>query len=121
MQRIIVLVLCSVLGGLSLRSAEEVPARGDLIYQNNLAQLDDLEGWRMEGPGVTEFRDGWMEMYSPEKEYHHVLWGPEDFPDRFIAEWEAQNLNTDDGLCILFFAARGRDGRDLFDLSLIHI
>lgn len=118
MQRIIVLVLLSISAGLSMLSAEQIPDRGALIYQNNLAQPDDIEIWRMEGPGVTEFRDGWMEMYSPEKEYHHVFWGPKEFPDRFIAEWEAQNLNTDDGLCILFFAAKGMDGRDLFDPSL---
>lgn len=118
MRRKVVFVILSVFASLSMLPAEQTPVRGELIYQNNLARSEDAADWVMEGPGVTEFRDGWMEMYSPEKEFHHVLWCPEDFPDRIIVEWEAQNLDTDAGLCILFFAARGTDGRDLFDPAL---
>jgi len=72
----------------------------------------------MEGPGELEFRDGWMEMFSPEEKFHHVFWCPAVFPDRFIAEWEAQNLEPDAGLCIIFFAAKGLEGEDIFDTSL---
>jgi len=46
---------------------------------------------------------------------HHVFWCPENFPDRFIAEWEAQNREPDAGLCIVFFAAKGEKGEDIFD------
>lgn len=72
----------------------------------------------MEGPGVTSFRDGWMEMYSPNQEWHHVMWCPEIFPESFIAEWELQNLNPDGGLLIVFFSAAGTNGEDIFDPSL---
>lgn len=118
MSRKTIYVIFSFLLSVSILRSETVPTRGNLVYQNNLTRSDDIEGWVMEGPGVTEFRDGWMEMYSPEKENHHVLWCPEDFSDRFIVEWEAQNLDSDAGLCILFFAAQAMDGRDLFDPSL---
>jgi hypothetical protein len=75
----------------------------------------------MEGPGKVEFIDGWMHMYSPGQEMHHVFWCPEDFPGSFIAEWDAQNLGTDtmpSSLCIIFFAARGENGEDIFDPRL---
>src|SRR5690606_16996103 len=64
------------------------------------------------------FRDGWMEMYAPDQKWHHVFWCPKDFPSRFVAEWEMQNLNPEGGLAIVFFAAKGVDGRDIFDSSL---
>jgi hypothetical protein len=59
-----------------------------------------------------------MEMFSPNKSSHHVLWCPEKFPSSFIAEWEIQNLNLDSGLCIVFFAANGTNGEDILDNSL---
>jgi len=97
---------------------EPLPPRGELLYQNNLAEPKDVVDWVMEGPGKVDFRQGWMEMYSPEEENHHVLWCPEDFPESFIAEWEAQNLDPTYGLCIVFFAAHGENGKDIFDPSL---
>ena len=41
-------------------AAGEIPARGDLLYQNNLAAAADVAEWVMEGPGRVTFRDGWM-------------------------------------------------------------
>ena len=91
--------------------------KGELIYQNPLASKDDVAGWKMEGPGVTEFKDGWMHMYSPNEKFHHVFWCPKNFPGSFIAEWELQNQHTEAGLCIVFFSARGDKGEDIFDPS----
>lgn len=109
-------VLC--LARITPAAGGEIPARGDLLYQTNLAAATDVAEWVMEGPGRVTFRDGWMEMESPNQEFHHVFWCPQEFPDRFIAEWEAQNLDPAGGLCILFFAARGVAGEDVFDTSL---
>jgi hypothetical protein len=92
--------------------------RGDILYQNNLSEASDVSDWIMEGQGITEFKDGWMEMYSPDEAAHHVFWCPEDLPEKFIAEWEAQNLNPDAGLCIIFFAAKGTNGEGIFNSSL---
>ena len=91
--------------------------KGELIYSNPLASKSDVSDWIMEGPGVTEFKDGWMEMYSPNEKFHHVFWCPKDFPGSFIAEWELQNLETDAGLCIIFFSAKGNNGESIFDAS----
>lgn len=92
--------------------------KGELIYQNDLSDEDMVGDWVMEGPGMVEMKDGWMHMYSPGEEYHHVFWCPRDFPDHIIVEWEAQNMETDAGLCILFFAAQGINGEDIFDENL---
>jgi hypothetical protein len=93
------------------------PAKGKLMYENKLSSAEEVIDWKMEGPGVTEFKDGWMEMYSPEEKFHHVFWCPVDFPGSFIAEWELQNLETDAGLCIIFFSAKGDNGESIFDPS----
>ncbi len=92
--------------------------KGELIYTNDFASQSDVNDWVMEGPGDVYFENGWMHMYSPNEEYHHVFWCPEDMPDRFIAEWEAQNMEPDAGLCIVFFAAKGVNGEDIFHHSL---
>ncbi len=72
----------------------------------------------MEGPGTARVQDGWMEIFSKNKEYHHVYWCPEDFPANFVAEWDAQNLDKAGGLIILFFSAKGVQGQDVFDPTL---
>lgn len=88
---------------------------GRILYENDFSIPDQLEDWKMEGPGKTEFKEGWMHMYSPDEEWHHVYWCPMDFPESFAAEWEMQNMNPDAGLCIVFFAAGGINGEDIFD------
>lgn len=93
-------------------------AKGKLLYESPLASGKDVAGWIMEGPGTTVFEDGWMRMYSPGEKWHHVFWCPVDFPSRFVAEWEVQNLHPDAGLLIVFFAAKGVDGEDIFDPRL---
>lgn len=92
--------------------------KGELLYENTLATPSQLSAWTMEGPGETEFSNGWMQMYSPNEKMHHVFWCPETFPDSFIAEWQVQNLKFDAGLVIVFFAAKGLDGEDIFAPSL---
>jgi hypothetical protein len=92
--------------------------KGKLIYENNFASAQKLADWVMEGPGKIEFADNAMEMYSPNEEGHHVFWCPNDFPKDFIAEWDAKNFETDAGLCIIFFAAKGLKGQSIFDSSM---
>ena len=92
--------------------------KGALLYANELAAKEDTTGWRMEGAGALEFKNGWMQMHSPNQKGHHVFWCPRYFPANFIAEWEVQNLHPEAGLCIIFFAAKGLDGEDIFSPSL---
>lgn len=93
--------------------------KGKLLYENTFRSQEKLMDWVMEGPGILQFNKGWMKMFSPDKEWDHVLWCPEDFPSSFIAEWEMQNLDTSEGLTIVFFAAKGSGGEDIFDAVLL--
>lgn len=91
------------------------PEKGKLIYENDFSNKGKLSDWIMEGPGELKFADGWMEMYSPDKKWDHVFWCPKEFPGSFIAEWDMQNMDTTNGLTIIFFAAKGSKGEDIFD------
>ncbi|KXI27590.1 DUF1961 family protein [Paraglaciecola hydrolytica] len=92
--------------------------KGNLLYDNALASATDVANWVMEGSGETQFNDGWMQMHSPDEQGHHVFWCPQDFPDSFIAQWQVQNLKFDAGLVIVFLAAKGVNGADIFDSTL---
>ncbi|MBD3267995.1 DUF1961 family protein, partial [bacterium] len=91
---------------------------GKLLYHAAMNRVDSVSDWLMEGPGQVSFKDGWMHMQSPNEEMHHVFWCPKRFPENFIAQWEAQNMETDAGLCIVFFAAAGLDGQRIFSEEL---
>lgn len=108
---------------LGVRDYGPAPAdadRGALLYERALGKAEDVRGWVLEGPGIVDFRDGWMHMRSQRPDGpdgHIVHWCPDEFPARFRAEWDF-DLIGETGLCIVFFAARGQNGRDLFDPGL---
>ena len=56
-------------------------------------------------------------MRSRGFEEHVVFWCPETFPESYVAEWDFLRLSRH-GLAIVFFAAQGKGGKDLFDPSL---
>jgi len=112
----IVLLIC-ISSITAAHSQDKIFSKGDLIYENSFSDKNQVADWTMEGAGTLEFRGDWMEMYSSVEKYHHVFWCPKDFPSGFVAEWEVQNLKTDAGLCIIFFAAKGKNGEDIFDPS----
>lgn len=93
-----------------------------LIYENPLARAEDIEGFVLEGKAEICFDSGCMTMKNAlagelGQKANYVLWCPEEFPENVKVEWEFQPV-TDHGLCILFFSAAGKDGKDLFDPSL---
>ena len=95
-----------------------MPGKGQLLYAADFSNRESVADWVMEGPGALTFEDGWMQMFSPEEAMHHVFWCPAEFPESFLAEWEVQNLKPEAGLCIVFFAAKGEKGEELFHPSL---
>ncbi|MBI1286160.1 MAG: DUF1961 family protein [Flavobacteriales bacterium] len=92
--------------------------KGALVYANSFTQRDSLNDWVMEGAGVVATDSSGMTMYSPDEAGHHVFWCPQELPARFVAEWDVRNLHPEAGLCIVFFAAKGRHGEDIFDPQL---
>jgi hypothetical protein len=108
------------------RSRQPLPIadrRGRLLLDLPLASQKDIDGWVLEGPGQVTFEDGWMQMRSTRPDAkgdvngHIVNWCPRDFPASFVAQWEVQVL-SDWGLNIVFFAAKGENGEDIFAPNL---
>lgn len=97
-------------------------ARGELLYDNPLASADDIAGFRLEGQALTSFPQGRLRLENaldPDlgQESNFVFWCPEDFPADIAVSWDFWPIR-EPGLCIMFFAARGHGGTDLFDTSL---
>ena len=98
--------------------------KGKHLFAPDFSKKGVLDDWKMEGPGVIKpGADGWLYMESSEIDVggpgdgHFVFWPPQVFPSDFIAEWEFQP-QSDDGLCIVLFAAQGQNGEHLFDPAL---
>lgn len=97
--------------------------KGELIYSNQLASEEDVADWKLEGSAkISTYQDNVLleneldpDVYGDDA--HWVLWCPEQFPDRIMIEWEFSPIE-EPGLCMLFFAASGKEGQDLFDQSL---
>lgn len=92
-----------------------------MTYHNPLASADDLKGFRLEGDGAMSFPRGRLRLESLRpaedgQDANIVLWCPAEFGPDIVVEWEFWPIR-EPGLAILFFAARGRAGEDLFDLA----
>ncbi|MCR5823838.1 MAG: YesU family protein [Lachnospiraceae bacterium] len=93
-----------------------------LIYENPLASEKDVEGWTLEGQAKVSFEDGCMRMenaMSAEngQKANYVFWCDREFPDNIEITWEFKPIR-EPGLAIMFFAAKGINGEDIFDEKL---
>ncbi len=93
-----------------------------LIYDNPLSREADLKDFRLEGQAVCTFPEGKLRLenaLNPEKGQaaNYVLWCREEFPADFRLEVSFRPLR-EPGLAMIFFAARGQNGEDLFDPRL---
>lgn len=96
---------------------------GELLYENSLSCMQDIEKFHLEGNAKITFPNGRMRMENEMSEKlgqkaNYVLWCPEEFPSDIYIEWDFLPIQ-EPGLCMLFFAANGRQGEDLFDDSLL--
>lgn len=95
---------------------------GDLIYENPLASPKDVRDFRMEGDGAVSFPLGRMRLEGTRdpaegQKANIVYWCDQPLPDNIAISWDFYPVR-EPGLCILFFAARGRDGRSVLDPAL---
>ncbi len=94
--------------------------KGELVVEDTFDEPWE-ENWTLEGPGILTQEDGRLRMQEPEPgeegANHIVLWNNTEHPKDFIAEWEF-TPNTVEGLCIVFFSAKGVGGESIFDPSL---
>jgi hypothetical protein len=95
---------------------------GSLLYENKLACAEDVADFVMEGDGAVTFPLGRMRLESTRhpsegQAANIVYWCRETFPSDIIIRWKFWPIRQP-GLAIMFFAAEGRNGEDLFDPSL---
>ena len=95
---------------------------GKLIYENPLSCEEDIQGFVLEGSANVSFPEGRLRLENAlsaaeGQKANYVLWCSEDFPSDVRIEWKFQPIK-EPGLAILFFAAKGRNGEDIFDTSL---
>lgn len=93
-----------------------------LIYENPLSCEEDIRDFILEGSAVITFPEGRMRMENARSDKegqkaNYVLWCPEEFPSDVRIEWDFFPIK-EPGLCMMFFAAKGRNGEDLFDEGL---
>jgi len=96
--------------------------RTEKMYENPLASREHTAGFVLEGEASIVFPHGAMRLAnsldaSIGQEANFVYWCPEIFPDDIEIEWDFTPLR-EPGLSMLFFAARGKEGADLFDPRL---
>jgi hypothetical protein len=95
---------------------------GRTIYENPLARPADVKDFRLEGDAAITFPRGRLRMENLRdagegQAANFVFWCPRDFPPDIAVSWEFRPVQ-EPGLCILFFAAAGKNGEDLFDPKL---
>ncbi|OXU15104.1 DUF1961 family protein [Sedimentisphaera salicampi] len=94
----------------------------ELIFSSPLRAPKDVRGWVAEGPAQINFRKDGLVLESSVKDFdfatgHITFWCWANFPPNFLAEWNAQVL-SENGACLVFFAARGQNGKDVYDASV---
>lgn len=93
-----------------------------LIYENTLSCEEDIKDFILEGSAKISFPRNRMRMENQlnpllGQEANYVLWCKEEFPSDIYIEWKFWPIK-EPGLAMLFFAAKGINGEDLFDSSL---
>ena len=94
-----------------------------VLYRNALSGPADVAGWVAEGPVSPGTFEGALELSGSldDAEFgdhaHWTFWCPEEFPDGIRIRWEFRPLE-EPGLAMVFFAAEGHGGLDLFSPEL---
>ncbi len=94
----------------------------NLIYENPLASEADIQNFVLEGSAQISFANGAMRIenkLSAEEgqKANYVLWCDREFPENVQIEWDFLPVK-EPGLAMLFLAAKGRGGENLFDPAL---
>lgn len=93
-----------------------------VIYDNPLSKQDDIKDFVLEGEAKFSFPSNRLRMEnvidpSQKQKANFVFWCPANFPDKIEITWDFYPIK-EPGLCIMFFAAKGKTGEDIFDKSL---
>ena len=95
----------------------------NLIYENPLASEGDIKEFILEGQAKFSFENGCLRMENAlsaaeGQKANYVFWLNRDFPSDVCVEWDFKPVK-EPGLAIMFFAAKGKNGEDIFDDKLV--
>lgn len=90
---------------------------GEVVYANDFQSSEPLFGWVMEGGGRAVLKDGKLVIDSPEAASNLVYWIDKPMPENFILTFDFQ-VQSEDGLCILFICAANKNGQSIFEPAL---
>jgi hypothetical protein len=109
---------------------EDLIEQVGVVWRRKASPTPDAE-WIAEGWGGAEVRDGRLLVapspfdaagrprpVEPGRRSHMVIWNRRVFPADFLLEFEMSPCGSSNGLTIVLFCAAGRNGEDIFDLSL---
>jgi len=109
---------------------EDLIEQAGAVWRRKASPSPDAE-WIAEGWGGAEVRDGRLLVapspfdatgrprpVEPGRRSHMVVWNRHIFPADFLLEFEMSPCSSTNGLTIVLFCAAGRNGEDIFDLSL---
>jgi hypothetical protein len=113
---------------------------GEDSIDRETAFIKDDKRTRLPDPGAAWIAEGWggadicsgklwvapaafkscgERVESPEQAPSHmVVWNKNRFPADMMFEFTVNHNGSDNGLTLVFFAAEGQQGQDIFDLSL---
>jgi hypothetical protein len=109
---------------------EDLIEQAGAVWRRKASPAPDAE-WIAEGWGGAEVRGGRL-LVAPSpfdavgkphpveqgRRSHMVIWNHRNFPADFLLELEMSPCASANGLTIVLFCAAGRNGEDIFDLSL---
>jgi Domain of unknown function (DUF1961) len=111
-------------------SEEDLIEQTGGVWRRKARPARDAE-WVAEGWGGAEIRDGRLVVapspfdasgkprpVEPSRRSHMVVWNHRIFPADFLLEFEMSPGGSTNGLTIVLFCGAGRNGEDIFDLSL---
>jgi hypothetical protein len=109
---------------------EDLIEQAGAVWRRKASPAPDAE-WIAEGWGGAEIRDdrlivapslfdeaGRPRPVESSRRSHMVIWNHRVFPADFLLEFEMSPCGSTNGLTIVLFCAAGRNGADIFDLSL---
>lgn len=91
------------------------------VYETSFDDEAVLRDWRLEGGKQMSIAEGKLVLQSEptsDDRNHLVCWLTEEVPADFLLEFTVRPQNRKQGLNIVFFNARGVNGKSIFDPSL---
>jgi len=111
---------------------DKIDFETSFVEDGKRKRLPDAEAeWIAEGWGGANVCDGKLRVApaafetcgermqsSANEPSHMVVWNKNRFPADMMFEFTVNHHGSDDGLTLVFFAAQGVEGQDIFDLEL---